>query len=321
LRKVGSLEDVQKAETFRWYLISQDIETKINEIGEHSTEIWVFRDEDWKKARDFFEQFKNAVDISTFQKAAEGVQKTQPVEAKKAEAPLVRSQNLHSTGTFALIAFSVLFFILHFVDKQHWLMRQLMISSDLFANSMGIKSFREIFSGQVWRLFTPIFIHTDFFHILFNMIWLYQFGRLVEESIGTLKFTLLILFIAACSNLAFYLVSGPRFGGMSGVVYGLFAFMWACDRYSIVSPYRLDPNLAKFFGGFYVVCWVLSAVGFPVANTVHGVGAFCGLIAGVLVSGYLKRARKSHFDKIFIYNLLIVLALLAGGIVADIFTK
>ena len=321
MRKVGSLEDVQKAETFRWYLISQDIETKINEIGEHSTEIWVFKDEDWKRARDFFEQFKAAVDISSFQAAAEGVQKTQPVEAKKVEAPLVRTQGLQSMATFALMALSVLFFMMHFVDKDRWLMRHLMISQDILANSMGIKSFREILSGQVWRLVTPIFIHSDFFHILFNMIWLYQFGRLVEETIGTLKFLLLVVFIAAFSNLAFYLVSGPVFGGMSGVVYGLFTFMWACDRYSMVSPYRMDPNLAKFLGGFYVVCWILSALGFPVANTVHGVGALCGLLAGIFVSGYLKRARKSHFDKIFIYNVLIVLALVAGGVVADIFTK
>jgi GlpG protein len=154
------------------------------------------------------------------------------------------------------------------------------------------------------------------------MIWLYQFGRLVEERVGTLYFTLLVIFIAAPSNLAFYLVSGPLFGGMSGIVYGLFFFMWAYDRYSLSSPYRLDPSLAKFFTIFYVLCWILSALGFHVANTVHGVGSLCGLIAGFVSSGYLKRLKKPYrFNKLAFYNVLIIFALIAGGVLTDILTR
>lgn len=333
MRKIGTLENLEKADLFRWYLVSQRIETKVEEIEEASLDVWIFHDRDLKKARDLYEQFQTAVDLSTFKKAAEAVRRTLPSppidirdfqkKSKKQVRRHPQVSQIHIQATLGLISLSILFFMMHFLDKDRWLMRHLMISEDFLASSFGIKSFREITSGQIWRLYTPIFIHSDFFHIAFNMLWLYQFGRMIEDAIGGLRLLLLTLVIAVPSNLVFYLISGPYFGGMSGVVYGLFFFMWAHERYSLNSPFRLDPYLAKFFVIYYVLCWILTAIGMHVANSIHGVGAFAGAATAYIVTGawrQLKKPRQS-ITLTTVYNSLIVLALLLGGIMTDILTK
>ncbi len=332
LRKVGSLENSEKADIFRWYLVSQGVDTQVEGIEENSCDIWIIHDRDWQKSRTFLSQFLSAPDPGVYQKHATEGRKQWKKKVSPTKTPVevkARTQLFHHAAsprqpnaTYALIACSAIYFLLNFLDRDRWLFRHLMISENFLASSFGIRSFREISHGQIWRLVTPIFIHSDFFHIAFNMIWLYQFGRVIEGHIRTLPFLLLVFAIAAPSNLAFYLVAGPFFGGMSGVVYGLFFFSWAYDRFSPSSPFRLDPYLFKFFLVYYVLCWLLSAFGFHIANTIHGVGALTGLVIGYLASGHFQnRPQAIKVNKNFIYNTLIIFALLSGGILADIFTR
>ena len=49
---------------------------------------------------------------------------------------------------------------------------------------------------QPWSVLTYMFLHTDFFHLFFNMYTLYFFGRVLEERWGAKKF------------LIFYFVTG-----------------------------------------------------------------------------------------------------------------
>ncbi len=54
--------------------------------------------------------------------------------------------------------------------------------------------------GQLWRMVTPIFLHGDFLHLLFNMWWLYYLGVQLEARRGTVRFGLLVLVLALVSN-------------------------------------------------------------------------------------------------------------------------
>ena len=139
----------------------------------------------------------------------------------------------------------------------------------------------QIRSGQAWRVVTPIFLHFGPLHILFNMMWLWQLGQVMEERYKTWRFGLLVLFIAVCSNLVQAMARGPNFGGMSGVIYGLFGFALACSKTHPDAPLNLNPQVVQVMLIWLVVC-MFGVVG-PVANHAHVVGLLSGGLAGAWV--------------------------------------
>src|SRR5207244_2703343 len=133
----------------------------------------------------------------------------------------------------------------------------------------------EIRSGQVWRLVTPIFIHFGGAHLVLNMAALFFLGGQMEARRGTLRFLLFVLFVAVLSNLAEYylgrstvengrllLAGTPRFGGMSGVGFGLFGYLWAKSRMEPRLGLSMPTETVVLMMGWFVLCLlgVLGAV-------------------------------------------------------------
>jgi rhomboid protease GluP len=73
----------------------------------------------------------------------------------------------------------------------------------------GAKENTLIAQGQVWRLFTCIFIHIGWMHILFNGLALFNLGREVETLFGTLRFAV-IFFIAGVGGAVASMVFSPN---------------------------------------------------------------------------------------------------------------
>ncbi len=160
-------------------------------------------------------------------------------------------------------------------------------------------SLEAVAHGEVWRLVTPILLHLDPMHLLFNMMWLYHLGMVVEAIEGSWKFALLVAGVAVSSNVAqFYypnvedflttrpdlvaIVPKPWFGGMSGVVYGLFGYVWMRARRDPLSRYHMDDQTVMLMIVWFFVC-LFGFVG-PVANTAHGVGLLVGMGVGFAVA-------------------------------------
>ncbi len=77
-----------------------------------------------------------------------------------------------------------------------------------------------------WTLFTYMFLHTTFFHILFNMLWLYWIGRIFQEYLGNKK-----------------LVSTYILGGLAGAVVYIAAFnIFPLFRSSLHLSYALGAS-------------------------------------------------------------------------------
>jgi len=149
----------------------------------------------------------------------------------------------------------------------------------------------EIQSGQIWRLVTPAFIHFGLFHIVFNMLWTWELGRLIEWRQGGVLLSVIVLVMATVSNLAQYVVSGPLFGGMSGVVYGLFGYIWLQGITNPKFAVKMNPAVVKLLLAWFVICWtgILEMVfGIAIANTAHTAGLLSGIALSLLVSGVYR---------------------------------
>lgn len=149
------------------------------------------------------------------------------------------------------------------------------------ATNNGVLS--EIQNGQLWRLFTPMFLHFSPLHIIFNMMWLIDLGVIIENRHGRFRLLLLILVIGLISNLGEYgWTHYPKFGGMSGVVYGLLGYLWVFGRLNPRSELQLNPTIVILMLVWFALCWT-GMLG-PIANMAHTVGLLMGLLLAWIYS-------------------------------------
>ncbi|MEO6035113.1 MAG: rhomboid family intramembrane serine protease, partial [Verrucomicrobiota bacterium] len=162
-----------------------------------------------------------------------------------------------------------------------------------------IKGLPEIFHGQVWRLFTPMFIHFGFVHIFFNMLWLRDLGSMIESRESSSRLIFLVLLAAGGSNFAQYAITipafpalsggSPSFGGMSGVIYGLLGYIWVRGKLDPASGLILQKFTVTMMLAWLVLC--MTGLLGSIANLAHFFGLLIGMGCGFVASqfrGHLK---------------------------------
>jgi membrane associated rhomboid family serine protease len=145
--------------------------------------------------------------------------------------------------------------------------------------------FREAEGASPRSLLTNIFIHGSWLHLLFDMIWLVQIGRILEGTLSPLIYLAFIVGAAAIGSACQVLISGSTGIGMSGVVYAMFALMWAGRGvYPAWGAIATRDNLRLFIGWglFCLVATYIPALHFGIANGAHGGGFLFGLCIGFL---------------------------------------
>ncbi|MEC9093529.1 MAG: rhomboid family intramembrane serine protease [Planctomycetota bacterium] len=147
-----------------------------------------------------------------------------------------------------------------------------------------------IYQGQFWRLFTPMFIHFGLLHILFNMMWLNALGGQFENRLGTTRFGVFVLTAAVVSGFIQQMMPENMqgtgaltiCGGMSGVNYALAGFIWMKSLYEPRSGFFLSPVSI-----FILILWMFMGIfdggrALGMANWAHGAGFVFGLVCGYL---------------------------------------
>jgi GlpG protein len=199
--------------------------------------------------------------------------------------------------TFGLMAASVLAALAtRFGSLTDSLTRALLISTQ---PPDGFSGLHEVVSGEVWRLVTPIFLHFDLVHLLFNLFMFLPLAGQIESLRGSRRVVLLIVVLAVVSNLVQYFLGATtfdglkptiagswNFGGLSGVIYGLLGYVWMKSRLEPDSGFEISAHtvvllLAWLFIGPLVVK--------NIANGAHVGGLIAGVLLGAMPSFWARK--------------------------------
>ena len=138
--------------------------------------------------------------------------------------------------------------------------------------------------GFIWQIFTYMFLHGGFFHILFNMFMLWMFGCDIERAWGTKEF------------LKYYFITGVGAGfftfflsfnshtptiGASGAIFGILVAFAMMFPERPIYLYFLFPIKAKYLIIFFAVIEIFASF----RHTSDGIGHFAHL--GGMVIGYI----------------------------------
>jgi membrane associated rhomboid family serine protease len=137
---------------------------------------------------------------------------------------------------------------------------------------------------QLWRALTSTLPHVNFFHLAFNLYWLWKFGSLIEGVYGHLKCAGIYVLLGLGSSLAeFTVFSGGV--GLSGIGYGLWGMLWVLERRNPRFAGVVDQRTSQTFVIWFFLCIVLTVTNvMAVANVAHGAGAILGGLLGLAMS-------------------------------------
>jgi len=191
---------------------------------------------------------------------------------KRSSLPLAHQ---HSLMTSLVAVIAILAFIFELVLGNTF--------ADLFVYQKQL-----INQGEIWRLFTGHFLHTNGYHLLLNlaalaMLWLLH-GHFYSQS----NYTLLFLLTALTTSLGINYFSPDlqQYVGLSGVLHGIFVFGAIMDiRANDKTGYLLFIGLwlkiayEQIYGASTEVSLLIDA---SVAIDAHLWGALGGLLFSIL---------------------------------------
>lgn len=145
-----------------------------------------------------------------------------------------------------------------------------------------------IADGEYWRLVTPIFLHANFSHLLFNSLSLILFGPFLEKALGKSIFILNYLACGVIANLATFIFLPLTYShvGASGAIYGLFGIYLA--MFLLKKREISQRDTQQIIIPIIVIALIMTFIESNVNITAH----IAGILAGCLL-GFLLFKKKS----------------------------
>ena len=202
MRQLGSLPDERPATRLSDYLLTLGIETRTEQTADGWI-LWVYNEDRLPQAREELAVFLQKPDDPRYSTAVREANAVRQEAARKQAAArrntIEMRDRWNAVGTArsrplttALIVISVLASLLSEFGKNLEITRWLTVTD--FSVSDGritwIPTFYDIQHGEIWRAFTPVFLHFGWLHLLFDMYMLYVLGGVLEWRYGTRRLVL-----------------------------------------------------------------------------------------------------------------------------------
>lgn len=161
-------------------------------------------------------------------------------------------------------------------------------------------------NGQIYRLFTCMFLHIGLLHLFCNMYSLYVIGKEIENMFGKLKYTIIFIVSGICASiLSLAFNNNTISAGASGAIFGLLGALLYFGYY-----YRayLGGNIIKSVMPVVIINLLFGFLYSGIDNAAH-IG---GLVGGILITMLLgvpgkenKKGRVNGIILMVVYVLLI----------------
>ena len=152
----------------------------------------------------------------------------------------------------------------------------------------ALEPYAVVVQGQYWRLFTALFLHAGFVHLLFNLFALYVLGPPLERSIGALRFAICYLISGLISSAGVVvltvigIVQVAQLVGASGCIMGIVG-AWA----GFLLRHRHAPHAKQRLGNVLMIVAIQTAFDLStpqVSMAAHLCGLFSGAVLGFVLA-------------------------------------
>jgi membrane associated rhomboid family serine protease len=194
--------------------------------------------------------------------------------------------------TYVLIAINVLVFLLELNNGEAFVQRWAFVPARFLADPVG----------DFVTLFTAMFMHGSWLHLLSNMLYLWIFGDNVEDRFGHglfLVFYILCGLAATFAQMALNMTSEIANLGASGAIAGVlgaYIVMFPRGRVNVLLGRFVTPMSALVVIGLWFLLQIFSQVNTASSGSEGGVAYMAhigGFVAGVLLAFLLGGTRKS----------------------------
>lgn len=170
--------------------------------------------------------------------------------------------------------------------------------------NFGAKISYRIVDGEWYRLITPMFLHANLMHLLFNSAALLSFGIETEMIFGKVRFLIIYFISGLCGSIGSFLWSPGVSVGASGAIFGLLG----ANLYFLT----LNPDLYKrVFGNSVIAILIINVIyGFS-SPSIDSSAHIAGLIGGFLITwaiGYRLQKQfdwRNHVARVFIFIFIV----------------
>jgi len=186
--------------------------------------------------------------------------------------------------TYGLIILNILFFLVELNGGESFIQQWSVVPRRLLANP----------AGDFPTIFTSMFMHAGWVHLLGNMLYLWIFGDNVEDSFGHAKFLLFYVLCGIAATFAQVLFTSssnvPNLGA-SGAIAGVLAayiVMFPRGQVRVMMGRGIIPMPALVVIGFWIVLQFVSGIGAISQTADTGGVAYLahigGFVAGLLLT-------------------------------------
>ena len=186
--------------------------------------------------------------------------------------------------TYALIALNVLFFLVELNGGDSFIQQWSLVPRRFLATP----------AGDFPTVFTSMFMHAGWIHLLGNMLYLWIFGDNVEDSFGHAKFLIFYLLCGIAATLAQLVFTAtssvPNLGASGAIagVLGAYIVMFPRGQVRVMMGRGIIPMPALVVIGFWIVLQFVSGIGSISQSAETGGVAYMahigGFIAGIVLT-------------------------------------